>query len=232
VTLQLRPHDRPRRRLREVGAPYLSTPELLATVLTGMKAGEAVELGYRLMARFGSLAELAQASLADLCQVPGVGQARACQILAALELGRRRQTDGQEEQPVVRCPADAARLLQPHADLANQIGQEEIHALLLGGRNQVIGQWMVYRGMVNASPFHPADLLREAVRRGAVSILIGHNHPSGHVDPSPEDLRLTRELQRACDVVEIELVDHLVLGHNGKFASLKELGHLQRGFEA
>ncbi|MBU0492821.1 MAG: DNA repair protein RadC, partial [Chloroflexi bacterium] len=182
---------------------------------------------YALMARFSSLDRLAQASLSDLCQVPGVGQARACQILAALELGRRHQTDGQEEYPLIQCPADAARLLRERADRANGLRQEEVHVLLLNTKNRVVDVRMAYRGTLNASPFRPADLLREAVRQGAAAILIGHNHPSHEVEPSPEDVALTRELAQAGELLGIPLLDHLILGGSGgRYCSLKEQGHL------
>ena len=221
--MELRPQDWPRRRLRERGAPYLSAPELLAVVMTGLAAGDALELSYRLLARFGSLSQLTQAALAELCQVPGIGQARASQLLAALELGRRCQTDGQEPQPTLRGPADAAQFLQ---EPASQSRQEEIHALLLNTKNQVIGQEMVYRGTLNTTVVRPADVFREAVRRGAAAIVLAHTHPSGDVTPSPEDVRVTKELARAGQALEIELLDHLILNQQGHYYSLKEHGHL------
>jgi len=224
TALRLRPQDCPRYRLREVGPPYLSTPEILAVLLTGLRAGEALDLGRALLARFGSLDQLAQANLTELCQVPGVGQARAAQIQAAFELSRRRATDGQAESPHITSPASAAQVLREHADRANARRQEEFYVLLLDTRNRLLGVEMVYRGTLNSAPFRAADLLREPVRQGAASVVLAHNHPSLNPEPSPEDIAVTRDFQRACALMGIELLDHVILGQG--YVSLKEKGFL------
>jgi DNA repair protein RadC len=225
--MEIRPQDWPRRRLRERGPGYLSSAELLATILTGMSAGEALDLGYALLARFGSLAQLAQASLADLGQVPGLGPARASQILAALELGRRLPTDGLVgECPLIQCPGDAARFLGEWMDRANQLGQEEVHVLLLNVKNRLIGHQMVYRGTVNSSFFNAGDVLRVAVRQGAPCVIAAHNHPSAELEPSPDDVAITRALAQGADLLGILLCDHLIMGPGGHFLSLKERGFL------
>lgn len=225
--LDLPAGERPRERLREHGARYLSNPELVAILLRSGIAGEnALSQATRLIAEFDGLAGLARAEYAELCGVRGLSHAKSSQIMAALELGRRIASLAPEERTQISCPQDAANLLT--ADLELQ-AQENLVVLLLNTRNQVVARRTVYIGTVNSSAVRPAEVLRPAIRENAPSLIVAHNHPSGDPTPSPEDVSVTRDLAAAGKLMDIELLDHLVIGRGGRFTSLKEK---RLGFDA
>lgn len=225
--LDLPAGERPRERLREHGARYLSNAELIAILLRSGIAGEnALSQATRLIAEFDGLAGLARAEYTEFCGVRGLSHAKSSQIMAALELGRRIASLAPEERSQISCPQDAANLLA--ADLELQ-AQENLVVLLLNTRNQVVARRTIYIGTVNSSAVRPAEVLRPAIRENAPSIIVAHNHPSGDPTPSPEDVSVTRDLAAAGKLMDIELLDHLVIGRGGRFTSLKEKG---LGFEA
>jgi DNA repair protein RadC len=222
---ELPAQERPRERLARLGAGALSTAELLAIVLhTGSGGENVLALASRLLARHGGLAGLARASLAQLVAERGVGVAKAAQLQAALELGRRLTLAAPEERPQIRSPGDAAALLM--AELSHR-EQEHLWVLFLDTRNRVLGGESVYKGSLNQSHVRVGDVFREAVRRNCAAIIVAHNHPSGDPSPSPEDVSVTRELVSAGRLLGIELLDHLVIGHQ-RWVSLRERG---LGFE-
>jgi DNA repair protein RadC len=211
--------ERPRERLRHMGASALSNAELLAIVLRTGGAGEnVVAQATRLLSRFDGLPGLARASVGELCAEHSVGEAKATQVLAALELGRRLLATHPEERPSVRSPQDVANLLL--ADMA-LLEQEHLRVVLLNTRNQVLGAPEVYKGTVNATHVRVSDLFRDAVREGCPSIIVVHNHPSGDPTPSGDDVAITREIIAAGSLLGIDVLDHVVLGRDG-FASLRE----------
>lgn len=211
--------ERPRERLRQMGASALSNGELLAIILRTGAAGEnVVAQAARLLSRFNGLPGLARASVGELCAEYAVGEAKAAQVLAALELGRRLLATHPEERPVVRSPEDVANLLL--ADMA-LLEQEHLRVLLLNAKNQVLGAPEVYKGTVNATHVRIADLFRDAVREGCPSIIIVHNHPSGDPTPSADDAAMTRQVREAGALLDIDVLDHIVLAHNG-YVSLRE----------
>ena len=209
--------ERPLYRLHQHGSDALATTELLALVL-GM--GEAPGIATDLLARFGSLHKLARASKAQLMQVRGIGEAQAARLVAILELSRRLQTPA-DEKPRVSSPADAAAILAPR--LAH-LDQEEMHVVLLDTRNRVLDIHAVYKGSLNTSVVRVAELFRAAIEAPAAAVIIAHNHPSGDPSPSPEDVRVTRQLVKAGKLLDIEVLDHVVIGQGGQFVSLKERG--------
>ena len=139
--------------------------------------------------------------------------------MAALELGRRIASLAPEERSQISCPQDAASLLIAEME---PLVQENLVVLLLNTRNQVVARRTIYIGTVNSSAVRPAEVLRPAIRENAPSIIVAHNHPSGDPTPSPEDISVTRDLIAAGKLMDIELLDHLVIGHGGRFTSLKE----------
>ncbi len=211
---------RPRERLLRHGPESLSDPELLAIVLrVGSERESAVALASRLLAKFKGLGGLARATLGELCAEHGVGAAKAAQIKAALELGKRLMASSPSERPVVRSPQDVARLLGEMALLE----QEHLRVILLSTRNHVLRVPEIYKGTVNSASVRVAEVFREAVREGCPAIVVVHNHPSGDPEPSAEDVDVTRQLVIAGQLLGIEVLDHIVLARGG-YVSLRERG--------
>ncbi len=214
--------DRPRERLASVGAAALSHAELLAILLrVGTKGENAVRLAERLLAQWGGLPGLHRMSHADLCQVKGIGQAKAAQLMAAIELGRRIAVSSPDERPAISSPADAANLLMYQM---SALEQEYLYVILLDTRNRVLGKPLeVYHGSLNTSLIRTGEIFREAVKANAAGLIVAHNHPSGDPSPSPEDVAVTRTLVEAGKLLDVEVLDHLVIGRQ-RFVSLKERG--------
>ncbi|MCS6830325.1 MAG: DNA repair protein RadC [Armatimonadota bacterium] len=221
-TIKELPEDeRPRERLVQFGASALSSAELLAILLrTGTPEMTAVQLAQHLLATMGSLRAIANAKPAELAQLKGIGVAKAAQLLAAVELGRRIALEQMGEQPVITRPDDVYALLHPQL---RDEKQEHVVVLLLNTRNRVMRQTTVTKGTLDASLLHPREVFREAVRHSASSIILAHNHPSGDPTPSSEDIQITRRLHQAGQIMGIDLLDHVILG-DGRWVSLKAQG--------
>jgi DNA repair protein RadC len=214
--------ERPRERLREYGAKHLSNTELIAILLrTGLQGENVLSLSSRLLAKFKGLAGLGRASFAELCAERGLSEAKACQVMAALELGRRFVSLAPEERMVISSPRDVANLVM--AEMA-AFDQEHLRVVLLNTKNEVLSIQEIYIGNVNSSVVRPGEVLRPAVRDNAPSVIVVHNHPSGDPTPSPEDIAITRELFAAGKLMGIELLDHLVVGSGNRYVSLNEKG--------
>ena len=213
--------DRPRERLRDAGPAALSNSELLAILLrTGGANESALAMASRLLATFNGLAGLARSSFAELCAQRGLGEAKAAQIQAALELGKRLVAAQPEERPVIRSADDVARLLQSEMGL---LDQEHMRVLLLNTRNQVLAANDVYRGSVHTAVVRIGELFREALRHNAPAIILAHNHPSGDPKPSPDDIAMTQQAIEAGELLDVEVLDHVVIAHGG-FVSMKQQG--------
>lgn len=211
--------ERPRERLAKHGPQALSVAELLAILLrVGVPGENAVQVGQRLLQELGGLAGIHRAEFSELCSQHGVGVAKAAQIKAALELGRRLLLEAPEERPAIHSPADAANLVLYEM---SALEQEELHLILLDARNRVLDIVALYRGSVNSSQVRVGELFKSAVRRNAVNLIVVHNHPSGDPAPSPDDVALTRAIIQAGKLLDIEVLDHLVIGR-GRWVSLKE----------
>lgn len=217
---QLPPADRPRERLVQHGADKLSSGELLAILLVhGRRGASALALGQQLLARHG-LAGLARVSVPELAATPGCGLVKACQIKAALELGRRVALHEPQAAVRIGSPADAARLLGPEMSM---LDQEHLRVMLLTVKNQLIAVHEVYKGSVNASLVRVCEVFREAIRWNSPTIIVAHNHPSGDPEPSLEDVRVTEQIVAAGKLLGIEVLDHLVFGQQ-RWVSLREQG--------
>ncbi|MBI2304941.1 MAG: DNA repair protein RadC [Chloroflexi bacterium] len=213
--------ERPRERLRDQGADSLSNSELLAILLrTGTATENALEIASRLLAYFGGLPGLMKTSFDELRSQHGMGEAKVAQIKAALELGKRLVSFQGEERVVVKSPADVARLLLSEM---SYLEQEEMRVVLLNTKNHVMRVSSVYRGSVNKSIIRVGELFREAVRLNSPAIIVVHNHPSGDPTPSDDDIQVTGELVRAGKVLDIEVLDHLIVGEQN-YVSLRERG--------
>lgn len=212
--------DRPRERLARAGASALSNAELLAIILRVGTGGENVlNLAQRLLNRHG-LVGLARKPIAELTSEKGLGETKIIQIKAAFELGRRLLAFAPEERPQIRAPADAANLLM--SDMA-LLEQEQLRVMLLDTRNRVVATPTIYVGSLNTTMIRVSEIFREAIRQNAAAIIVAHNHPSGDPSPSPEDVAVTREIIQAGGLLDIEVLDHLIIGQQ-RFVSLKERG--------
>ncbi len=213
---ELPPSERPAQRLIWQGAQALSLAELL-TVAAGLPD---LETAQRLLADNHGLSGLARLPISELLEVKGIGEARAAQLQAAFELGRRLLTAAPGERPQVKSPADAANLVMLEMQA---LEQEQIRTILLDTKNQVLKVHTVYIGSVNTVPIRIGELFREAVRLNCVALIVVHNHPSGDPTPSPEDVACTRQFVEAGQLLKIDVLDHLVIGHQ-RWVSLKERG--------
>lgn len=210
---------RPRERMVYAGPAALSTAELLAIILrVGGRGENVIRMAERLLTHFHGIAGLAQASLDELAHQHGVGQAKATQIKAALELGKRLQIASPQERPQVRGPEDVANLLMLEMGL---LEQEHLRTVLLDTKNYVIRVANIYVGSLNSASVRVGEIFREAIRANCASIIVVHNHPSGDPTPSPEDVRVTELMIEAGKLLDIDVLDHLVIGRN-RYVSLKE----------
>jgi DNA repair protein RadC len=202
------------------GAASLSSAELLAILLrTGTTQENVVHLAERILAEYDGLHGLAQASIAELLQFRGLGEAKIAQIMAGIEIGRRLTKYRPDERLPINTAADAARLVGDMGSLR----QEHVRVILLDSARRVISIPTVYIGTLNASVLRVSEIYREAITRNSPAIILAHNHPSGDVSPSPEDIELTRTLIAAGQLLDIMLLDHLIIGDQ-VWTSLKDMG--------
>jgi DNA repair protein RadC len=216
----LPPREKPRERLERYGAGVLSTAELLAVIVgTGGRGRSALDLGRDLLVRF-DLAGLSKAAIDEICTLPGCGPAKALQIKAALELGRRLVASVPEERPQLTSPQEAALMLQGEMAL---LEQEHLRVVLLNVKNRIVSVHEVYKGSVSSSLVRISEVFREPVRRNCPAVIVAHNHPSGDPTPSAEDIRITRRMVEAGRLLDIEVLDHIIIGRPG-WVSLRERG--------
>jgi DNA repair protein RadC len=213
--------ERPRERLAMRGPSGLTSAELIAIVWGSGAAGRsATELADEALARHDGLTGLARASDLELERIPGVGPVRAAQLAAAFELGRRLLADWPAARWTVRSPRDVADRLVLQM---GRLEREELRVVLLNTKNVVLRVATVYQGNVSSSLVRVGELFRDAVRLNATGVILVHNHPSGDPTPSPEDLHLTAEVLGAGRLLDIQLLDHLVVGHDA-WVSLRDRG--------
>jgi len=220
----LAPHDRPRERLDRVGPAGLGDQELVALVLGhGGRAGSALELAARLLEEVGGVHGLTRVSYDELRLVRGVGAARAAQVLAAVELGRRTLTRERVSRLPLGSPREVAAYLLPRFGAGSV---EQFGVVLLDARHRPIKTALLSVGTLDCSVVHPREVFRAAAAAGAAAVVLFHNHPSGDPLPSPEDAELTWRLGRAGDLMGIDVVDHLVLA-DSRYYSFREAGRLR-----
>jgi DNA repair protein RadC len=214
---------RPRERLQHAGPGALSNTELLAIILrTGSRSGNVLDLAHRLLADFGGLAGLNAASITELRRHDGLGAVKAIELQAAFELGRRLVSLNPGDRHPVRSPRDIANLLKAEM---SALGQEHLRVLLLNTKHHVISSHDVYRGSLNTVGVRVGEIFREAIRQNSAALVLVHNHPSGDPTPSSDDVSLTQEVVAAGKLLDIDVLDHLVIGAGEPgFVSLKERG--------
>jgi DNA repair protein RadC len=213
--------ERPRERLAKRGPSSLKTSELLAILFrTGTRNLNAVELADKVLRKFGSLRDTARATTEELQALEGIGFAKAVEIQAAFELGRRLATEDVLERPLIQSARDVANLMVPEMQT---LDREHFKILLLNAKNRVIQIYTVSVGSLNASVVHPRECFRPAIAAQAASIILVHNHPSGDLEPSEEDISLTRRIMSAGDLIGIKVLDHVIIAGN-KHISLRDRG--------
>ncbi len=216
---QLPQGERPRERLRDHGPEALSDAELLAILLrVGVAGCNVVQLAQQLLVELGGWRGLQQASFHDLRGRHGMGEAKAAQLKAALEIGRRLAMLGFEERFQIKSPADVSKLMQ--VEMAH-LDQEHLKVICVDTKNRVLKVHTVYIGSVNAAQVRVGELFKEALKLNSAAVIICHNHPSGDPTPSPEDIAVTRQIIQAGTLLDVEVLDHLIIGH-GQYASLRE----------
>lgn len=216
VSHEMDSSERPRERLLELGAGVLTDAELIAVILgTGSSGASALDLAARVVASV-NVRRLHQAAAEDLLLVRGVARARAAQLLAAAELGRRLWPDG-DTTPLVRGPESVYELTRD----IRSMNREHFVGFYLNSRNQVLRREIISIGSLNASIVHPREVYLPAVAMSAASVVLAHNHPSGDPTPSEEDLAITRRLLEAGRILGIDLLDHVVVARES-YASFKE----------
>jgi len=219
---QLAKHDRPREKLQRSGVAALGDNELVAIILaSGSRQGSALELANRILERAGGLHALARRAPDELC-IRGVGAARAAQIVAAVELGRRTLIRTALERPQYHTPEQLACYLLPQYGAASV---EQFGIVMLDTKHRLIRVKVVAVGSLDAAVVFPREVFREATTASAAAIVLFHNHPSGDPTPSSDDLLLTQRMLRAGDIMGIDVIDHLILADQ-RYYSLAEAGRL------
>lgn len=216
---EMPPEERPRERLRKLGPEALKDAELIAVIMrSGTRELGALALAERVINRFKDLRGVARASIEELCEVKGLGEVKAIEIKAALELGKRLAVHTAEQRSRINSAEDVKRLLMvPYKDCEVEV----FKALLLNAKNEVLKIYDVSRGSLDAAVAAPRDVFRQAIREGAVSIIVCHNHPSGDPEPSRADIQLTSRLVQAGELVGVTVLDHVIFG-DGRYVSFKE----------
>lgn len=213
----------PRERLFQFGPEMLSNKEILAILLrTGLKGENVLDLAERLLMEAGGLAGLARMDVHDLTQLHGLGMAKASELKAALELGRRSVSADPTTRPVINSPQDIAHLVMEEM---RYLDREHFRIVSLSTKNHVLGISSISIGSLNSSLVHPRECFKEAIRRNSNAIILLHNHPSGDPTPSREDIDVTRRLADGGQILGIEVLDHVIIGDN-RYISLKERGIL------
>lgn len=220
LTMKSLPRElRPRERMQISGPGALSSAELLAIILgTGSREESALELAHRLLLEPRGLRFLAEVSLEELCRLKGIGLAKAAQIKAAVELGKRLACLGPSARPVVRSPQEVSTLVMEEMCY---LDREHFRVILLNTKNQVLAVDTISIGSLNSSLVHPREVFKKAIQCSAAAVILVHNHPSGDPTPSPEDLEITRRLAEAGRLLGIEVLDHIIVGDH-TFCSFKE----------
>ena len=221
-------NERPRERLAANGADSLANSDLIAILLrTGLQGKSALVIGQELLAKFQTLDRLSQASVEELCEVKGIGRDKAVTLQAAFSLARRMAAEIRAESPMLDSPERIAALLREEA---RTYDVEHLVVLLLDTRRRLIRLERISHGTLDSIHVHARDVFKHAIAANAASIVLVHNHPSGDPTPSEADIKITRDLIRAGQLLKIDVVDHVILGHRTTervkdYASLRELGY-------
>ncbi|MFH1673649.1 MAG: DNA repair protein RadC [Pseudomonadota bacterium] len=213
--------ERPRERLIKFGPESLSAQELLALVIgRGIPKKSVMNIAQELLARFGNIKAISQASIAALSEIKGVGLAKAAQLKACFELGKRQDLEPELKNYDIKNPQSVVKAIR--ASIKDK-AKEHFKLILLDTRNKIIGISTISIGTLNAGLVHPREIFKEAIIHNSASVVLAHNHPSGDPEPSDEDLTITKRLVKSGKILGIEVIDHIIIGKTG-FSSFKERG--------
>ena len=213
--------ERPRERLQKLGPEALSSQELLALIIgRGIPKKSVMTIAQELVMGFGNVKAIGQATLEQLCQIKGIGPAKAAQIKACFELAKREELDTDEENFDVKSPEAVFKVI---SSSIKDKAREHFKLILLNSRNRKIGISSISTGTLTTSLVHPREVFREALAHSAASVILAHNHPSGDPEPSEDDLKITRKLVESGKILGVEVIDHIIIGKNN-FYSFREKG--------
>lgn len=217
IIKELNKEDKPREKLMLNGAKHLTNSELISLILSkGTKNLNILELSQKLIKDF-SLSKLKEIEFEELIQIKGIGESKACQLIGAIELGKRISTHEEKYNKTINSPKKAFQ------ELRNSFSedQESLIALFLNSRNQLICKKTIFVGTINKQIVSPREIIKHAIATKAVNIILAHNHPSGNLTPSNADIKTTDKIQRSLNLFELNLNDHIILTSNN-FFSMKE----------
>ena len=213
--------ERPRERLQKFGPEALSAQELLVLVIgRGIPKKSVMSIAQELLTRFGNVKAISQATIEELSQIKGIGLAKAAQIKACFELGKRQDLEPELRDFNIKEPQSVVKAIR--ASIQDK-AKEHFKLILLNPRNKIIGISTISIGTLNASLVHPREVFKDAIKHSAASVVLAHNHPSGDPEPSEDDLTITKRLMEAGKILGIEVIDHIIIAKNG-FLSFKERG--------
>jgi DNA repair protein RadC len=213
--------ERPRERLQKFGAEALSAQELLALVIgRGIPKKSVMNIAQELLAKFGNIRAISQATIEELSQIKGIGLAKAAQLKACFELGKREELEPELKNFDIKDPESVVRAIR--ASIKDK-AKEHFKLILLNPRNKIIGISTISIGTLNASLVHPREVFKDAIVHSAASVVLAHNHPSGDPEPSEDDIKITKKLVESGKILGIDVIDHIVVGKNS-FLSFKERG--------
>lgn len=216
-------HSRPRERMEEFGPSALANHELLAILLrTGTRDYNVLQLSMQVFSHFDDLYMFKTASLEELLTIPGIGKAKAIELLASIELGKRMAKTPLLKEGAVTSSQYVGKMLMTEL---NGLQQELVVALFLNTKNEIIKKETIFKGSLNSSVAHPREIYKAAIKYSSARIIIAHNHPSGNPEPSEADLSFTKRMSEAGKLIGIELLDHFIIGEDS-YISLKEMGEL------
>jgi DNA repair protein RadC len=213
--------ERPRERLQKFGAEALSAQELLALVIgRGIPKKSVMNIAQELLTKFGNIRAISQATIEELSQIKGIGLAKAAQIKACFELGKREELEPELKDFDIKNPESVAKATSASI---KEKAKEHFKLILLNPRNKIIGISTISVGTLNASLVHPREVFKDAIVHSAASVVLAHNHPSGDPEPSEDDLKITKKLVDSGKILGIEVLDHIIIAKNG-FKSLANEG--------
>ena len=213
--------ERPRERLQKLGPDALSSQELLALVIgRGIPGKSVMTIANDLMKSFGNVKGISEVTLEQLCQIKGIGLAKATQIKACFELARRENLEAEEKSFDIKNPEAVFKLI--NSSIKDK-AKEHFKLILLNTRNQKMGISDISTGTLTTSLVHPREVFKDAISHSAASVILAHNHPSGDPEPSEEDVTITKRLVESGKLLGVEVVDHIIIGKNS-FYSFREKG--------
>jgi len=213
--------ERPRERLQKFGPEALSAQELLALVIgRGIPKKSVMSIAQELLVRFGNVRAISQATIEELSQIKGIGLAKAAQLKACFELGKREELEPELKNFDIKDPEAVVKAIR--ASIKDK-AKEHFKLILLNPRNKIIGISTISIGTLNASLVHPREVFKDAITHSAASVVLAHNHPSGDPEPSEDDIKITKKLVESGKILGIEVLDHIIIAKNG-FKSLANEG--------